>query len=238
VTTSKPKNRRRGRFVQKVSHDAREETGPEPPQKELGKGRRLRPEDWESPVEGYDAKGSAMFATKALLGVREGLYTKGSSGGTYKAWCKSAGAEIAAVEAGRKPVFHEEIYGLPTDVAEAATRLQVHLSGNLLVEAFGCHLAVINPKLASIITANDPNFYPADPKEAVMTMAEAGSLGELLGYGARTILDGDITVSFFHRRRAISGFVTYLDGSEAFIEARAHDYAMIFGRVTVEVTTR
>jgi hypothetical protein len=84
--------------------------------------RQLQPDDWENPVAGYDARGTAEGATRSLRSVRGGFYTQGVAKEVYKTWSLAAGAEISAVEAGRKPLFHDDLFSTEGDLVEVATR--------------------------------------------------------------------------------------------------------------------
>lgn len=197
---------------------------------ELSQGS-LRPQDWEDPVAGHDATGSARIGYGILRGIRGGLHAQGLEGSAYEEWCRIAGAEIAAVEGGRKPLFHENIFPDAEDAREAAEALRANLDHRLKVESFETHLVIYDPVQVSRIMASDPEHYGEDVSAAVLKAVESDEVGELLGYGARFRTDADLLVEF-RVRNLKAGFMTRSSEADAFIAARARDYAVL-GAVTI-----
>ena len=98
----------------------------------------------------------------------------------------TAPSEIAAVAAGRKPVFHEFFSEELSDAMDEAAEGLAKAFPSLRVESFGGHLIVVDPETAGVIAGT------ADPEatmEAVREAAESGNIGEFLGYGQSRILD-------------------------------------------------
>jgi hypothetical protein len=128
--------------------------------------------------------------------------------------------EVAAVAAGRKPLFHEQV----GDTAqEVATALSQTLPANTIVEARDGHLWAYRP---DIITRYANPDLPLSEQ-----VAQHSDDGVWLGYGANWPRDKTVRVVILDEdKKPVAGFRAPADSPELFAKARAQDYVVATGR--------
>lgn len=139
------------------------------------------------------------------------------------------GAEISAVAAGRKPLFHENFLASEAAAKEAAAALQKQFP-DLLVGHHGTSIFVAHPALIEEIIASDPFHYGVDPIPAITEAIDTDGVGEMLGYGVRSRDAGDSIVEIWDTNgNFVAGFVANKADSET-IAARVQDYSDALGK--------
>jgi len=143
----------------------------------------------------------------------------------------NAGASISAVADGRKALYHEQ-WGteLGADLARKLWDLKLP---NVEVQLRHGHLYVYNPDAAQAIIDADPAAYPGETlADKIQKASIAGTNGDLLGYGARTMLEpGRVLVQIFEGDTPVFGFFSLPDVAEKFADARTLDFERAYGRV-------
>ena len=149
---------------------------------------------------------------------------------------QTAAAEITAVCAGRKPLYHEQF--VQEEAESLADILRFLVPPSVTVEASDGHLLAYRVELVISIMESDEKFYRPHHESvptALWRVVRQGAMGELLGYGFRTLNAPN------HRRvliadgsHVLTGFHAPADSAEQFAAERAFDYAFHLGRdVTV-----
>ena len=159
-------------------------------------------------------------------GVGEALYAGVRTPGLGASPGRIAGAEIGAVGAGRKPLYHEQ---LGEAAAQAAELLTQGLPEGVLADAREGHLIVYRPESVRAILDSDPAFYrPAgeDDAAAMWKACLEDAQGELMGYGARTLSGArQVTVQFTTRSGLLlAGFRAPLESAVDLARERGLDY--------------
>ncbi len=105
---------------------------------------------------------------------------------------REVAAGIYGVELGVKPLYHEH-YGLEAE--PLAQALKAAVSPGVEVTARDGHLYVYRPEAVERVVNRDPEAYPGDTVfDKIHRATQADQNGELLGYGARSMPEGDTTV--------------------------------------------
>ena len=151
---------------------------------------------------------------------------------------ESAAAEIVAVCAGRKPLYHELL--LPEESESLADILRFIVPESVTVEARDGHLVVYRSELVGRVMEADRKFYRPHHESQTAALWRAvsqGAIGELLGFGLRTLnAPGHRRVLIVDGRQVLTGFHAPADEAEEFAAERAFDYAFHLGReVTVVI---
>lgn len=205
---------------------ASEGAPPEGPEGRKNGRVSARPGDWHVQRDGFDAAAAAGIATKSLRDVFGRFSEEGTLSPEQDIWTQVAGAEIAAVGHGRKPLFHEEVM----EPAMAMAAELAHHFPRLHIEAWEGHLTVADPEqLARLGTGID------DVWQAV----GSDHVGVLLGYGVAHWQQGTARVAFFSGDGTpLAGFWTLAEWAEEFAIERAQDYEAVFEGVYFEITLR
>jgi hypothetical protein len=150
---------------------------------------------------------------------------------------QTAAAEITAVCAGRKPLYHEHL--LPEEAESLADILRFLVPASVTVEAREGHLVAYRAELVTRIIQSDRKFYRPHHESipaALWRVVRQGAMGELLGYGLRTLNAPN------HRRvliadgtHVLTGFQAPAASAERFAAERAFDYAFHLGRAVTVV---
>ena len=152
----------------------------------------------------------------------------------------SGGAALSAVAAGRKPLYHEE-WGQELG-ADLARRLWgLNLPGVQITLADDGHLFAYRPEIIQAIIDADPAAYPGPTLFAKIHEATlAGDNGELLGYGARSMLDANIVlVEIMDGETTVFGFYSRAAGADQIAAQRTLDFSQAYGRAfSYEITPR
>lgn len=191
----------------------------DPGSRGAGRGTQVR--------EGVDPRGVRERAAGFLRAVLPEL---SPSVDAALAWgTEVAPSEIAAVAAGRKPVFHEHFgEAAAPALAKAAKFLAKIMPEGVHVEAFDGHLIVVDTAAAGAIAGTTD---AEATMEAVREAARNDHIGEFLGYGlAHWSEPGAVPVEL--RRpdgSLVAGFVARGESAEAFAAERAQDYADALG---------
>jgi hypothetical protein len=143
----------------------------------------------------------------------------------------AGGASIAAVAEGRKALYHEE-WGLETGSDLARRLWGIKLPGVKVVLSDDGHLFAYDPALVQRIIDADPAAYPGPNLYAKIHQATlAGSNGELLGYGARSLMEpGHVRVEIFDGDTPVFGFFSQAEVADEFATQRTLDFARAYGR--------
>jgi len=138
------------------------------------------------------------------------------------------GAEIAAVAAGRKPLFHENFLGSESAAKETAETLAKQFPG-LIVGHHKTSIYVGHPEQLTEILESNPFQYDQDPVKAIVEAINSDEIGELLGYGTRNRDSGSVIVEIMDDKgNFLAGFIA--DGPDSpFIQERLVDYAAALG---------
>lgn len=147
------------------------------------------------------------------------------------------GAEIAAAVSGTKPLFHEQLSG---NLALLSGVLQAHLPPGVVAARIPGsanevdHLVVYRPEAIARVFDSDPAFYRPNGEDDVTALrlaVESHSIGELLGYGQRTMFEpGSVRVLFKTRGHAMAGFNTRPELADKLIADRRAEYQRFFNR--------
>ena len=179
-----------------------------------------RPSSWISLREGANPRRSAEIGRGIFEEILPGFPQPGMGGvSPYEVF----GAEIAAVQAGRKPVFHDalgEKFSAETALKLARAFPELH------VEGFGPHLIVVDPVQIQKMGATI---------EEVKAAAESDAIGEFLGYGAATRDAGPVLVIIKGAQgQVVAGFHTGLEHWQEFTDERLKDYADVIPGVQAD----
>lgn len=157
-----------------------------------------------------------------------------------EAWLypQTAAAEIVAVCAGRKPLYHELL--LPEEAESLADILRFIVPASVTVEASDGHLVAYRVELVTAIMESDRKFYRPQHESvsaALGRVVRQGAMGELLGFGLRTLnAPGHRRVLIADGSHVLTGFHAPANDAERFAAERAFDYAFHLGRdVTVVI---
>lgn len=143
---------------------------------------------------------------------------------------EAAGAHIAAVATGRKPLYHEQL--LPGTADALAVHLREGLPRNVEIRAKDSHLYVYRPDVVESLVTASPGDYPGDSLfDQIERATLSGSNGQLLGYGAWTFVQpGTVLVTIFNPSgRAVAGFRSLREHAEQFAIERVTDFADAYG---------
>lgn len=128
--------------------------------------------------------------------------------------------EVAAVAAGRKPLFHEHLGDTAPEVARALSQT---VPANVIVEARDGHLWAYRPDIIS--------RYANPDRPLTGQVAAHSDDGVWLGYGANWPGDKTVRVAILDEdKNPVAGFRAPADSPELFAKARAEDYAVATGR--------
>lgn len=168
------------------------------------------------------ARSQASLAT-----ARSGELRQPESGALQAAIEREWSAQIGAVAAGRKPLFHEQL-GV-ADSARKAAALADSLPSGVEARAIGEHLYVWRP-----------DSLPVSIEEA-HRLSLADENGELLGYGARSMNEPGALLVLLRDRAGeiIGGFRSRLAEARQWARRRANDYRIAWDEpITAEVFDR
>jgi len=143
-----------------------------------------------------------------------------------------AAAEIVAVAAGRKPLYHELLSEEAAESVADILRFLVPEEVTVAAEA-GHLLAYRQPEVRAVLAADQENFYPrkAEVESVIWWAVKTGQCGELLGYGARSLASpGTVRVLIVEAETVLAGFRTPQRHARQFAEARAFDYSFYLQR--------
>lgn len=144
---------------------------------------------------------------------------------------EAGGAHLLAVSEGRKPLYHEQldpatanglirsIWGLP---------LGPEIEANLDSDG---HVYVWNPAAAAAVIARDPGRYPGvDQFDRIRRASHDGYNGDLLGYGAPSLLEAEVLVRIVSPKgEEVFGFRSMAAAAEEAGRARAGDFTRAYG---------
>lgn len=185
---------------------------------------RIQPKDWEEHHSRSESRRAGDIGEIAARKLLPRYY-----GPEVGAVAKVTGAEIGAVALGKKPLYHEQWGEASSPIAEA---LGSKLPKGVSAAAFDGHLIVYRESVVKRVMDSDSSFYRHDEdgvSAALQRVVKNEQMGELLGYGQRTIKNGGAHVYFFTSERGVfAGFVPPKVGAEAFISARRADYQRRF----------
>ncbi len=144
---------------------------------------------------------------------------------------ESFGAEIGAVAAGRKPLYHDEYLELSPILAERLRRI---LPTGVEASERDGHLYVFRPSVVQKIIDRDPSSYPGERLLDKIHMATILSEnGELLGYGARSAISPEtafVKTYDVENKRTILSFRARKELAAAVGAERARDYSFYLKR--------
>lgn len=123
------------------------------------------------------------------------------------AFLQSAAAQVSAVAADRKPLYHEERLWTGSSMS-ALSRI---LPRSMRIARVGDPLFVYNPVSVASIISMAPEMYPGrNIQEKLLLAARGGSNGILLGYGAASMLAPDtVTIAIRNPQGdVVAGFRT------------------------------
>jgi hypothetical protein len=229
------KARRKGRHVTKKEQgkkcgnswisawkkcDAGVDSGASAQQIKRDEDHRIQPQDWEEHHSRADARRAGDAGEDAARRILPRHYEL-QAGPTARA----TGAEISAVALGKKPLFHDQ-WNEASDHMAAA--LKGRLPKGVQAESFDGHLVVYRESVVRKVMDSDPSFYRHDKEgvpAAIRRVVKDQAMGELLGYGQRTMAGGGKRVIFFtHDDGLLAGFIPPAKGADAFVESRRADY--------------
>ena len=143
----------------------------------------------------------------------------------------AGGASFAAVAEGRKPLYHEQ-WGVEFGSDLVRRLWGLKLPGVHISLTDDGHLFAYRPDVVEKIIAQNPAAYPGPNLAAKIKAAtDAGTNGELLGYGARSLLEpGRVLVQIFDGDTPVMGFFALPENAEEFALARTLDFDRAYGR--------
>ena len=201
-----------------------DEGGNESGPREGSGGRvQIRPGDWHRVREGGDPRRDSGKAAQVFRDALSGLPPE-VDGTAAREWAEvAAPAEIAAVAAGRKPIFHEHLGDGMADATDAMAMRLAEAFPNLRIEAFDGHLVAVDLETAGAIAGTTD---PEATMEAVREAVQSDNVGEFLGYGSAHWSDeGSRSVEI--RRldgTLVAGFRAPAENAEEFARDRFEDY--------------
>ena len=145
---------------------------------------------------------------------------------------KEAGAHFSAVAEGRKPLYHDQ-WGLEQNSDTARPLWGNKLPGVEVVLDSEGHLYAFNRAAVQAIINRAPEQYPGvDLIDKIQRATREGRNGELLGYGARTMLEpGNVMVDIVDTAgNRVFSFLSQPENAAASGAARAEDFARYFQR--------
>lgn len=185
---------------------------------------RIQPKDWEEHHSRSESRRAGDAGEVAARKVLHRYY-----GAEVGSVARNTGAEISAVALGKKPLYHEQWGEAAAPMAKALTG---KLPKGVSVATFDGHLIVYRETVVKRVMDSDPSFYQHGTdgfNAALHRVVRAEQMGELLGYGQRTVTGGGAHVYFFTPARGVfAGFVPLKSGADIFVEARRADYQRRF----------
>lgn len=151
----------------------------------------------------------------SLGGLGRGIPASETIGGLDESARHQAAVQAAAVAAGRKPIYHEQLGEWAEPLAAA---LRKALPENVPVQAEAGHVIVWRPEITTF--------------QAALSEIRAGRGNDLLGYGPTPLnAPGNVTVLIKDEGgHTVGGFQTVRAGAALFAKARAQDFADATGR--------
>lgn len=184
---------------------------------------RIKPDQWKSSVAA-DARGGFEHRVRGVLAGHLRDEDAAPS-------ARNTAAEIGAVIEGRKPVHHEHWGDASAELSEA---LAPHLPAGITAENFDGHFIITNEAAAKKVIDSDPAFYQLNQGNyagAVRAAVLHERMGELLGYGARSLDANDTTLVYlFSDGELIAGFRVPVKAALLFARERAEDYTRHTGK--------
>ena len=162
--------------------------------------------------------------------IVEGFRSRDNGAPIPPGFSEEAGAEIAAVASGRKPLYHEA-WGTDTSSDLIRRLWGLRLPGVKMLLEDG-HLYVYSPESVAAVIAANPDAYPGvDLFDKIRRAIEADEAGDLLGYGAPTRLDPNrVRVQITDARgAAIFGFYSTPINADHYGFERALDFTQAYG---------
>lgn len=144
---------------------------------------------------------------------------------------EEVGASLFGVSSGTKPLYHDE-YG-EKDVIPLARALRSVLPKSLSVQAVKGHLYVYNPSAIKNVLKANPRAYPGrSTLERIHAASVAGTNGELLGYGARQMIQkGNVRVRIIDPSgKPVFSFFSTSENAEFFGAQRAQEWSKFYGQ--------
>jgi hypothetical protein len=193
---------------------------------------RLPPQPPHGKDDARDAllRETGRRAERLFRAILIGLY--GESAVSTSRYPEIAAAEIVAVAAGRKPLYHELLS--PEAAESIADILRFIVPEEVTVSAQAGHLvAWREEEIRTVLDADHESFYPARTSiEAVVWWAvSTGNCGELLGYGVRRLGEPDtVRVLIAEGEDVLAGLQAPGKHARKFAETRAFDYAFYLQR--------
>jgi len=170
------------------------------------------------------------IAQEAFAHARRSGESPDGFGGALLAYDPAAVGETALVATGLKPLFHEGWIFTPEQASAFVAKVQ-ELFPNLKAETWGAHVAVWDEVALQRVLAADAAHYGADSFAAIQSAVESDAIGELLGNGARTRMDGGVTVNYLIDGEIIAGgFITTPELAESLGEQRRQAFELAFGK--------
>lgn len=144
-------------------------------------------------------------------------------------------AQITAASEGRKPLYYEP-WGNPDLADQLAAAYRQVLPSGVAVESKNGFLYIYRPEAITGILDSDPSFYRRTGEsdfDSISRVSEDHSNGELLGYGARGILDRPAHLVRIYKGRdlILYFFVSSADAKKAanIANERTEDFNRAFG---------
>lgn len=175
----------------------------------------------------------ATAARLAGLKMGRSLYGELRATDLGRSQAEITGAELGAVGAGRKPLYHEDV-GSERAAADLAAQLNESLPPNVRAAANGSHLIAYDLLSVRKILDSDPSFYRPngeDDEAAIWRANLAHEQGELMGYGQRTLLAPDsVSVRLITADgHILTGFHAPAASAAELASERSIDYAQGLG---------
>ncbi len=184
----------------------------------------------ESRREPDQASDLARRVSEAARGILEG-FRSGDTGAPLAPQVSQGGAaSLGAVANGRKPLYHEEFF--PGEAEAVAEHLRSRLPRSVQITAKENHLYAYRPDVVQRVVDAAPDDYPGDSLfEKIERATLSGTNGQLLGYGAWTMLQpGRVLVTIFDpAKRPIFGFYSLRESAERYAIERTKDFTDAFG---------
>lgn len=142
------------------------------------------------PDQAADSRTTAELVRAASRDVYSGWSVPAGDGDPGESQQRAVEAQIVAAAEGRKPLYFDP-WGEMFSEAFAEAYRKV-LPSDVTVEARGGMLFVYKEDVVRVILESDPDFYLQNGEtilESIARVSAAGENGELLGYGARSMME-------------------------------------------------
>ncbi|HSI15710.1 MAG TPA: hypothetical protein VK961_26925, partial [Chthoniobacter sp.] len=213
---------------------------PEPPLDDTVKTGNSRITSDENDLQSLQSQDGAVEREATEL-RRLGEIAKGVFGEIVEGWdadndlARGVQAQFAAGCLGSKPLYFDPWGSYSEEIVRA---LAGKLPEDVEVRAAKDHLFIYRPEAIDPILERDPKFYRPNGEDtwAAIERVSPAENGELLGYGCRSMMEGDVSVRIHAEddpSRLFAGFFAHAETAEEWAAQRAREIALYTGESVV-----